>query len=206
VVAEVIEGELELLRKAYGCGHRPQLIGEEHLHFALRVQVALATALEQAARGIEGEALADAGEDIGEVAVLRPRVTDPAGRHQRQSQTPREVDACLITMFLGAQAVALELDVEPVWEEVMKMLELAFGGLEAAVDQTLGEDPLGTAGETEETVGVGLDLAPAGTGLALGPAARGLGQQTAEVAVAATVMPGGGGSGTSPKGPESFEF
>jgi hypothetical protein len=103
-------------------------------------------------------------------------------------------------MFLGAQAVALELDVEPVWEEVMKMLELAFGGLEAAVDQTLGEDPLGTAGETEETVGVGLDLAPAGTGLALGPAARGLGQQTAEVAVAATVTrqerdPGQGSAG-----------
>jgi hypothetical protein len=79
-------------------------------------------------------------------------------------------------MLLGAQAVALELDVEPVWEEMMKMFELAFGGLQTAVEQALGEDSLGTAGETEETVGVGLDLAPAGTGLSLGPAARGLGQ------------------------------
>ena len=90
-------------------------------------------------------------------------------------------------MLLGTQAVALELDVEPIWEEVMKMIEFAFGGLQGAMNETLGEDPLGTAGETVETVGVGLDLVPAGAGLALGPAACGFGQQTAEVAVAATV-------------------
>jgi len=149
--------------------------------------VAFAAAFEQAARGIEGEPLADAGEDIGEVAVLRPCVTDPAGCHQRQPQTPCKVDAYLIAMLLGAQTVALELDVDPVWEEVMKMIEFAFGGVEAAVEQTLGEDTLGTTGETEETVGVGLDLTPAGTGLALGPVARGLGQQAAEIAVAAMV-------------------
>ena len=138
--------------------------------------MALATTFEEAARGIEGETLADAGKDIGEVTVLRPCVTDPAGRHQRQPQVPCKVDTCPIAMLLGAQAVALELDVEPVWEEMMKMFELSFGGLQTAVEQALGEDSLGTAGETEETVGVGLDLAPAGTGLSLGPAARGLGQ------------------------------
>ena len=175
-VAEVIEGELEFLREVSGCGHSPLLIGEEHLHLALRAQVALATTFEEASRGIEGETLADAGKDIGEVTVLRPCVTDPAGRHQRQPQATCKVDTCPIAMFLGAQAVALELDVEPVWEEMMKMFELAFGGLQTAVEQALGEDSLGTAGETEETVGVGLDLAPAGTGLSLGPAACGLGQ------------------------------
>jgi len=45
--------------------------------------VALAAALEEAARGVESDALADAGEDVGEVAVGRPRVADAAGGRQR---------------------------------------------------------------------------------------------------------------------------
>ena len=170
--------------------------------------MSLAAALEQAARGIEGETFADAGEDIGEIAVFRSRVAHPAGRHQRQPQIPRQIDERLIAMLFGAKTMALELDVEPVGKEVMEMLEFAPGGVESTVKQTLGEDPLGAAGETEEAVGVGLDLAPTGAGLALGPAACGLGEETAEVTVAATVArqerePGQGSAGWGRVGHEA---
>ncbi len=67
------------------------------------------------------------------------------------------------------------------------MFELAPGGLETAVDEPLGEDPLGAAGEAVEPVGVRRHLLPGGAGLALGPTASGLGEQPAEVAVAAVI-------------------
>jgi len=72
-------------------------------------------------------------------------------------------------VFLGAQAVALELDVKPPREEMDEVLELAPGGVEATVDEPLREDPLGAAGQTVEAVGVGLDLRPGGPRLSLGP-------------------------------------
>jgi hypothetical protein len=90
-------------------------------------------------------------------------------------------------MFLGPQSVALELDVESPGEDAVQMLELTPGGFETAVNETLGDHPLGTAGEAEQAVGVSLDLAPACTSLALGPAARSLGQQPTEVAVTTLV-------------------
>jgi hypothetical protein len=99
----------------------------------------------------------------------------------------REIDEDLVAVFLGTETVSLQLDAEPVGKDAMKVLELAFGGVAAAVNETLGDDPFGAAGETEETVGVGLHLVPSGAGLALGPSTCGLGEQSAEVAVAATV-------------------
>jgi hypothetical protein len=163
------------------------LIGKEHLHFAWRAKVAFATALEQTARGVEGEALANAAEHVGEVAVLRVCIAYSAGRHQRQTQASREIDKGLVAVLLGAKTMSLQLDVQPFGKDAVKVLELAFGGVETAVDETLGDDTLGAAGKTEEAVGVGFYLAPTGTGFALGPSACGLGEQAAEVAVAATI-------------------
>ncbi len=65
--------------------------------------------------------------------------------------------------------------------------ELTPGGVETAVDEPLGKDSLGTAGQAVEAVGVGLDLRPGGPRLSLGPATRGFGQQAAKVAVATTI-------------------
>jgi hypothetical protein len=149
--------------------------------------VAFTATLEQAARGVEGEALANAAEDVGEITVLRARIAHPAGRHQWQPQALREVDEDPVAVFLGAKTVSLQLDVEAFRKDAMKVLEFAFGGVEAAVNETLSDHPFGAAGETEETVGVGLNLVPSGTGLALGSSTCGLGEQAAEVAVAATI-------------------
>ena len=103
-------------------------------------------------------------------------------------------------------------------EEIGEVFELAPGGVEPAVDEPLGEEPLGAAGEAVETVGVGRDLLPGGAGLALGPAAGGLGEQPAEVAVAAVVgrqegeagegrAGWSGGRGRGREGPSAnFEF
>jgi hypothetical protein len=162
--------------------------------------VALAAALEQTASGVEGEALANAVQHIGEVSILRPCITHSTGRHQRQPQTPREIDERLVAMLLGAQAMTLELDMQPVGEDAEQMLELTPGGVEAAVDEALGNYSFGAAGEAEQTVGVGFDLSPAGAGFALGPAARRFGEETTEVAIAPLVTrekrePGQGSAG-----------
>ena len=149
--------------------------------------MAFAAALEQTAGGVEGDALADAGQHIGEVPVGRPRVADAAGGRQRQLEPSREVGERPVAVLLGTQPVALQLDVEPSREEMGQVRELAPGGVETAVDEPLSEDSLGAAGQAVEAVSVGLDLRPGRPSLALGPAARGLGQQPAEVAVAAAI-------------------
>jgi len=157
-IAEIVEGELELVGEGPGLGHRPPLVGKEEFHLVRRAKVALAAALEQAAGGVEGATLANAGEDVGEVAVFRPRVARATGRDQWQSQLPREIEERPVAVLLGAQAVALQFDVEPPREEMDEVRELAPGGVEAAVDEPLGEDTLSAAGQTVEAVGVSLDL------------------------------------------------
>ena len=101
--------------------------------------------LDDGAGGVEGDALADAGEYVGEIAVGGPRVTDPSRGHHGQPQTAREVGPRSVAVFLGAQPVALQLDVQSPWEETVEMLELAPGGFETAMDESLGDDTLGTA-------------------------------------------------------------
>ncbi len=186
-VAELVEGELELGGEGRRLRDRPPPVGVQNPHLTRRAQMALAAALEQPARAVDGGALADAGEDVGEVAVGRPRVADAAGRHQRQPQDPGELGERPVAVLLLAQAVALQLDVQPPREELAQPLELAPGGVEPAQGEALGDDPLGAARQAVEAAGVGRDLRPGGAGAALGPAARGLGEQPAEVAVAAAV-------------------
>ncbi len=116
-VAEVRQGELELVHQGPGLGHRPRLVGKEERHLARRSQVAFAAALEQSAGGVQGRALADAGEDIGEIAVGRFRIAGAAGGQQRQPQAPSEIDERPVAVFLVAQAVALQFHVQPSREE-----------------------------------------------------------------------------------------
>ena len=77
------------------------------------------------------------------------------------------------------------------------MLELAPCGLETSMGEPLGDDPFGAARETVEAVGVGLHLAPSGAGLSLWPVSRGLGEEAAQIAVAAVI---GGKQGETGEG------
>jgi hypothetical protein len=149
--------------------------------------VALALGLDDGARGVEGDALADAGEDIGELFGLAAGVADPAGGDDGQPEAAGEVEHGGVAVLLVAQVVALDLDVEPVGEEVGEALELAAAGVETAVEQALGDEALGAAGEAVQALGVDRDIGHGGAGLALGAVAGRFGEEAAEVGVAAAV-------------------
>jgi hypothetical protein len=74
--------------------------------------------------------------------------------------------------------MALQLDVQSPWEEAVEMFELAPGGLETAVGESLGDDPLGAAADAVEAVGVGFHLTPGSARLSLWAVPRGLGEET----------------------------
>ena len=90
-------------------------------------------------------------------------------------------------MLFVAEVVALDLDVEAAGEEIGEAFELAAAGVEPAVEEALGQEALGAAGEAVEAFGVDRDLRFGGAGLALGAAAGGFGEEAAEVLVAALV-------------------
>ena len=144
--------------------------------------MALALGLDDGAGGVEGDALADAGEDIGELFGLAAGVADPAGGDDGQAEPAGEIEHGGVAVLFVAEVVALDLDVEPAGEEIGEALELAAAGVEPAVEEALGDEALGAAGEAVEAFGVDRDLRPGGAGLALGAAAGGLGEEAAEVA------------------------
>jgi hypothetical protein len=196
-VAEVRQGELELLGELGGGAHRAGLVGEQGGGLGGRAQVALAVAVEDGAGGVEGDPLADAGEDVGELFVLAPGVADAAGGDERQAEAAGELDQGLVAVLLVPQVVALELDVEPAGEEVGEAGELAAAAVEAAVGEALGDQALGAAGQAVQALGVDRGIGHGGAGPALGAAAGGLGEEAAEVVVAAAV---GGQEGEAGQG------
>ena len=149
--------------------------------------MAFALGLDDDAGGVEGDSLADAGEDIGELFGLTAGVADPAGGDDGQPEAAGEIEHGLVAVLFVAEVVALDLDVEAAGEEIGEAFELAAAGVEPAVEEALVDEALGAAGEAVEALGVDRDLRFGGAGLALGPAAGGLGEEAAEVAVAAAV-------------------
>ncbi len=136
-VAEIGEGELELVGELGRGAHRPRVIGEEGGDLGGGAQVALALGLDDGARGVEGDALADAGEDIGELLVLARGVADAAGGDDGQPEAAGELEHGLVAVLLVAEVVALELDVEAAGEEIGEAGELAAGAVETAVEEAL---------------------------------------------------------------------
>jgi hypothetical protein len=90
-------------------------------------------------------------------------------------------------MFLVAQPVTLQLDVETAVEGGFETLQQPLGRVEPALLQGPGERALVAAGQAPKSRGVLLQELPVDPGLALGAAAGGGGQQPAEVAVAGAV-------------------
>src|SRR5579862_843805 len=76
-----------------------------------RFQVAFAVARQQPAGGIERAVIADAGEDVEDLALLRASVLRALGCQQRKLQTACQLDCSLIAGLLRAVIVALQLNI-----------------------------------------------------------------------------------------------
>ena len=92
-VAEIGQGELEPVGELGRGADRAGVVGEERFDLAGRAQVALALGLDDGAGAVEGDALADAGEDIGELFGFAAGVADPAGGDDGQAEPAGECRA-----------------------------------------------------------------------------------------------------------------
>src|SRR5271165_7394797 len=86
-------------------------IGEQLQHLLRRLDVALAVASQQTAARIERAMVANAGEDIQNLALFRPGVLCSLRGQQRQLQAARQLDGSLIARLLCTVVVPLQFDI-----------------------------------------------------------------------------------------------
>ena len=165
-VAQVGEAELQPRGDFEGVGEGLGQVGKEALHFGGGFDVALGVALEQPSGFGQGDVVADAGEDVEQLALRRGGVGGAVGGHQRDAERAGAFGDGLIVGLFIAVVVALEFGVEVVAAE--------------DVEQAL----VGVAGEADEAVGVFGDLVEGGRALAFGRPQLHAGDQPAKVAVA----------------------
>ena len=101
-----------------GVGDGFRQIGEQLRHFLAAISdVTLGVAGEQAAGGHQRALVADGGEDVAELAVVRGGVADAVGGEQRKMQVAGDFDGDAVAGFFFAVEVALQFDVDIVGAE-----------------------------------------------------------------------------------------
>ena len=117
-VADLGEIERAARRHLAGALDERRLVGEQLRHRLRRLQIVLGVRLGQPPRGGEGDAVADAGQDVLEVAAGRCVVQHLCGRDQREAGAPgMPPHARLLSDLLGA-AMPAHHHVEPVAERI----------------------------------------------------------------------------------------
>src|SRR5262249_62059770 len=109
LVAEIGEREPEALRNRACVGDRLRNIGEEARHLRGRLHVAFAVARQQTACLGERGVIANAGEDVEQLALRGRGAGGMIGRDNADAETARAVDGRLIVRFLLAIEVTLNL-------------------------------------------------------------------------------------------------
>ena len=140
LIAEVVQAKLQATGKNFRGGNGLGKIGEKRRHFRVRLEMALGIAAQQAAGVREHTVMANAGEDIQQLALLGQRVRDAISSQQRQLQLSRDGHRSLVARFLFAAEMALQFDVNifPA-ERAAKLLHAFDGGVEPALRQSVRE-------------------------------------------------------------------
>ena len=111
-VAEVLESEGQTDGELAAIGHRVGAVGEEALHLARRLQMALAIVGEEPARAIQGGVMPDAGERVEERPLAALGHARRIGGEERQAERGRRAPQPLVARFLRAAEVALQLGID----------------------------------------------------------------------------------------------
>ena len=112
LVAEIVQLEVEALREQVRVGDGFRKIVEELCHGASGLKTALRAAREQSAGVIEIRSIANAGEEVEDLALFGGGVTDAVGGEERQAKRCSQADGALITCLLLALRMALQFDVD----------------------------------------------------------------------------------------------
>ena len=109
LVAQIGQRELKALGEFFGVRDRFRQIGKELGHFRWRLQISLRILRQQFSRKVHPCVIADAGENIEDLALFGSRVAWSIGCEQRQRIAARQCDHCLIARFLLAVKMPLYL-------------------------------------------------------------------------------------------------
>jgi hypothetical protein len=110
-VTEVFEREGEPLRYIAGALHRMRQVVKEGTHLLRRSQVAARIDGEQTTGVRQRFAIADAGEDVEDLAVVLRGVAHAVGGDHGKMERRGDAQRCLVAPLLFPLLVALELDV-----------------------------------------------------------------------------------------------
>jgi hypothetical protein len=111
-VAELGEGKLEFFGESLGIEKGFGEVGEESRDFARGLQMTFGVGGEEGAGLIEGGVVPEAGEGIGEEAVLSGGKKGGVGGEEGEFEMGREIDEEAIAVVLSSEVVAGDLDVE----------------------------------------------------------------------------------------------
>ena len=111
LIAKIVQRELKARRQLQRVRDGLGQIGKQPQHLLRRFDIALAVVRQQTSGSIERAMVADAGEDIQNLALFRLGILRALRCQQRQSQAARQFDRRLIAGLLRAVVVALQLDV-----------------------------------------------------------------------------------------------
>ena len=167
---------------------RLRKIGKERRHLAGVFQEPPSLSREEASGSVEVGPVADAGEDVVQVLVGPPRVAHAVRRDEREAERPASRDERLVAMLLLAEAMALELDVQPAGEDRAPTRELGARGVQTTRRERARDRSLVPSRERVQSDRVLAHRVGRNEGLPFHLSERAGGQEPAEVAVSAAVL------------------
>src|SRR6266446_679533 len=111
LVAEIFQRKGEALGQACSVFNRFRQIAKELAHFPITLQMALAVSRAQLAGNIKMGVLANAGENIENLASVGLRVLHAIGGQDRQSIMSGKINKLPVHSFFAAQKMTLNLNV-----------------------------------------------------------------------------------------------
>ena len=130
--------------------HASGNVGEQLAHLRRRLHVELVGEELHPARVLHGLAGADAEQHVVRLRVALGEVVRVVGRDQRVAELARDLDEAAVDHVLFGHAVAHDLDVEPVAEDVSERLRVFLRRLVVVLEQRRGHQRRHAARQDDE--------------------------------------------------------
>ncbi len=158
-------------------------VGEQLAHLGAGLEIMLGA---QAAPVVDGDiaSLGDADQSVMRLEILLGGEIGLVGGDDGKIEIVSEAEQSRLDAALLRQAVALQLDIEPVAEHRLQCLEPAAGELRVSFGEREIDDPFRSAGERDQAFGVGGEIGDSGDHLAgLGGGEIGVGREAHQIGV-----------------------
>jgi hypothetical protein len=151
LITEIVEREAKARRELQRVGDRFGKIGKQAQHLLRCLDISLAVVRQQLPGGVEMTVMPDTGEYIEDLPLFRPGILRALGREQWQLQAVRQLDRCLVAIFLRAVVVALQLNIHVVAAiDFRKTLERVFCFRHTAMRQGVRQRAFVSAGHANQ--------------------------------------------------------